>query len=168
MKTMPLFIVSALAIGCGGFDPVGSYEGTATRSGNTSRMDSDVGADGTANVTRSNFNTSQTGAVVTVRRIDDSHLEVDIGDGCRVRVEQQPEPNEHNTQVVLSPEQRCRVQVEGFSGEAFLSGHVNFRKQDPPQIDVTLNANTQQGDPSRAGSVTLGYTYAFNGQRRAQ
>lgn len=168
-KQVTILIGSTLlSIGCDSFDPAGAYEGTATRSGETSRMVTDLQADGTLTADTNRFNNSEAGAVVTITRVDDTHLDLDMGSGCRVRVQQSPQPNEHNATVVSAPEQRCNAQLEGFSGELVMMGTVQLTKDDPPNIDVLLDGYAQQGNPDRAGFVSVHYTVTFNGQRRAQ
>ncbi len=165
MRSLLIVVVSFLALGCGGFDPVGTYEGTLTRNGETSTLNTDVAADGSANATTSSFTSSQTGVVATVTRVDDNHIDIVIGDTCRVRVEQSPEPNEHDGQVVLEPEQRCHLEVEGFSGDVRVSGMAQFGRDDPKTLRVTLTGANQAGDPNRAGFRSITFAYTFDGQQ---
>jgi hypothetical protein len=129
-------------------------------------MLTDLAPDGTSTGSNQSANSSETGVVATVTRVDDRHLDVALGDFCRVRFEQRPEPNEHSAQVVFEPEQRCPVAVEGFTGDVSVSGDLQLtRGQDPLPLRVTIHGSAQRGDPDRAGYVNESFSYTFSGTR---
>jgi hypothetical protein len=161
-----LATLTMLATACDGFDPVGAYEGTAAQSSQTVTMLTDLAPDGTSTGSNHSANSSETGVVATVTRVDDRHLDVALGDFCRVRFEQSPEPNEHAAQVVIEPEQRCLVAVEGFTGDVSVAGDLQLaRGQDPLSLSVTIHGSAQIGDPDRAGYVNETFSYTFSGTR---
>ena len=99
-----------------------------------------------------------------MRRLDATHLEADLGNGCRVRLDQSPEPNDHNASVSVQPEQQCPIAVPGFTGTVPLSGTAMFGRGDPRTLNLSLVGNTQQGDSQRAGFLTVRWGYDFDGQ----
>ncbi len=147
--------------GCHGFDPVGSYHGDATRSGEVTRMSSDLGADGSAKGHSDRFLT-KVGTTVTVTRVDDSHLNVDIGDSCRLRVARSPTPKDHYS--IVDDPQSCQIAVKDFSGSVVFVGTVQFDRK-PPGVHIDFDGDARIGDPNRAGFTTLQYGYVFDGHR---
>lgn len=151
---------------CTRFDPVGVYEGDATRSGEQSRMVTDLQPDGTMTADTNRFNDTQTGTTVALRRIDDTHLEADLGHGCRVRLDQSPEPNEHSAVVAMTPEQRCPIEVANIRATVEVTGNAELTREAPQTLNLTLHGGTQSGNPDRVGFTNLRYEYSFQGQRQ--
>jgi hypothetical protein len=164
-----LLVLSLALAGCGGFDPVGTYEGTATRTSQTMRMLADLAPDGTSTVSDNNANNNETGVVARITRIDETHLNVALGEFCRVRIEQSPEPNEHNATIELTPLQQCHLVLDGFEGDVPVSGHAQFdRDQENTPFTLSITGSAQRGDPNRAGYLSVTFSYQFRGERRPQ
>ena len=108
------------------------------------------------------------GATVVVRRIDPRQLELDIGNGCKIRVQQSQEPMENSTIVTPGPDQSCRIQVDGFTGDVVMNGNADFTRDDPPSLNITFSGNARSGDPDRAGYFAEDHHFSFQGNRRAQ
>lgn len=161
-----VLVASLGAVACGGLDPTGEHEGTLARSSQTTTMLTDLAPDGTSTASNSSSTGSQTGVIARVTRVGERQLEIALGDVCRFRVEQSPEPNDHNARVAI--DQRCSVELEGFRGEVPVDGFVQLgRDQEPLTIEITLNGSENRGDPNRAGFVTASFTYTYRGTRRS-
>lgn len=130
-------------------------------------MVTDLQANGTLTADTNRFNDSASGTAITIRQVDDAHLEADLGGGCRVRLDQTAPPNEHSAVVATRPEQHCTISVQGVTGNVLLSGTAQFTKDAPTSLNLTFNGGEQTGNPDRAGYTNLRYTYAFQGQRDA-
>jgi hypothetical protein len=152
--------------GCGGAsDPAGSYEGTLTESGETSRTTADLQPGAAPSAETDHYNRSNADAVVSVRRVDPGHLELDLGGGCVVRVEH-GDP-QSAAAAVDPPHQTCHIAVEGFTGDVTLSGDAHLTHADPPSLDFSFYGSGSIGEPSRAGHVAVSHTIVFSGRHRA-
>lgn len=163
---MRIAVLVVLLAGCSTrYDFSGTYTGTVTRNGERSRTVTDLQPDGTLTADTNRFSDNASGTRITIRQLDESHLEADLGGGCRVRLDQSPSPNEHSAVVANVPAQYCRIDVQGVTGNVLFSGSASFTRDAPYGLTLTFNGGEQTGNPDRAGATNLRYTYGFQGQR---
>jgi hypothetical protein len=142
MRLLPLLLL----ISCKGFDPVGSYVGTVKE---TAKAEIDLGPGtkpGTVNVQWWNTDRPRGNVEVTVERIGDRKIRVNLP-GCGVLFEQTQEPNEHQAMVVATPMQVCEVDVDHYKGPITVGGLLQFDKK-KRTVDVTVHGSAPQG-PTR-------------------
>jgi hypothetical protein len=158
-----LVVLAMIATACSSFDPVGTYSGVVSRSGNAMRQTTDVDAEGSLNANNSTANSSQDGVRVVVTRADETHLVLALGDFCQLRARMDPEPNEHSGQIEVTPAQLCHVEMENWNGDVPMHGTVNFGRENPRMLTVNVNGSARRGDPNRAGTESVSYTWTFTG-----
>lgn len=167
MRALILMTLLA-ASGCHSFDPVGTYEGDATRSSTVSRMTTDLADDGSAQANTSRSSSNDTGVRVVVTRVDERHLELALGNLCSVRAQQSPEPNDHQATIVMAPPQICHLRLEGYEGDVPMNGSVELGRDDPQTLNVSMTGSENRGNPDRAGFTAVTFSYSFRGTLRQQ
>jgi len=160
-----LFVLCVLLAGCESFDPVGTYTGDVAVGAQIQTLVTGIDEQGHATVNNSSTTQARSGVSVVVRRVSEDRLELTLDDGCVVPLQQDPEPNEHNTNVPYDAQTSCPVQVEGYSGPMDVSGSANFGREDRT-INIMFSRNVPvPADASSAGTVTGSAGYNFGGTR---
>lgn len=145
-------------------DPTGAYTGEATRSGETGRMTTGPEAGGTLVATTQRFSSALHAAPVLVVRVDETHLDIDIGDGCHVRFEHPAMINVDGATALASSGQLCDLQLDGGSLPVSIDGTASFERE-ASRMTVSLTGDARTGDPDRAGYTWTRWSYTFEGAR---
>ena len=82
---------------------------------------------------------------VAVTPAGDRHFRVALP-GCTVEIASDPEPNEHNAPLLLSPPQVCPVDVDHFRGSLAVTGNAVVDRANNT-LRVTLTGANPQGSP---------------------
>lgn len=162
-----LILISVVAVSsCGKFDPVGTYQGDATVSHEIMVAKTKLQSDGSREVQTTRSNGTQNKVHVSVHRDGEDRLELVASNGCKVLLEQDPAPNEHNASVLLSPTQNCTFNVDGYNGPTVMGGTVQFEREGNKGINITLTGTIPINEPVKVGDVSGRWSYTFNGTRQ--
>lgn len=148
------------ATGCDDDDFVGAYQGAAQRSIQTRSVLGPVAEDGTSTANTTN-ESSSTSLSLTVRRLDDNHLGVTT-EHCELRIEQDPEPNEHNG--TIAPEPTCMIPIGDGRESMTVRGSVLFDR-DGASMDLRLDGEARRDVNGVVDGYYASWSWSFMGSR---
>jgi len=166
MRTYPWLLMglTLLLCGCDDFDPEATFVGDSQMSHQIQTSTSDVGADGTLTANTASGSSSNSGVSVRGRQVNVGVVELTLGDFCVLQFEQWPEPNDHNFTIAATPQQRCQVELEAYSGPLLMSGTGSFRREPNLGLDVNLSGTVEsRGNPNSAGWIAGTVGWSFQG-----
>jgi hypothetical protein len=162
--TCSLVLVASLA-SCSDPPPIelaGSYTGDARCNGETLRMNEDVDENGRGDGTTTQFRWNDDDIVLTFRRVDPTHLELDVND-CTLRFVHPAPPQDEHARV--EPGQHCRIHEATFDHDVpIYRGWASFGRA-TGTVRLSLGTNADVGDLFRAGGESVEWSYEFSGAR---
>jgi hypothetical protein len=158
----PSSIAVLLLCGCSSFDPSGAFVGDATSSTETRTYLAPPALDGSSNVDSTRNQNTTAGARVVIRRVDERHLELELG-FCRLRAVMGEGALANSGGVVEG--QSCPVDAGGRTEPVpIVSGNVDFTP-DARAIDIQLAGSLRRDANGVPEGYFAGWTWTFSGQR---